>query len=211
MTARQPLVISAGIHLAATIAVAGLLWGYHPKQNVDIEVVAPPEKMPAQQTQIRTQTAPEKPKPKVAQPRAVFGVSRKAVESEAPDAVAAKQGNTVAKAPDNDKLRPEDADSLPVPADEYLVTRMPVLKNPVRIPYPAEARQKNIEGAVIMDILVDDKGKVREAKLVSGPGAGLNEAALAAVRGFEFEPALIDNKPVAVRIPRYAYRFVLDR
>jgi protein TonB len=61
----------------------------------------------------------------------------------------------------------------------------------------------------VMDILVDGAGTVREAKLVNGPGAGLDEAALEAVKRFRFKPAEVDGKPVAVRI-RYAYRFVLE-
>ena len=61
-----------------------------------------------------------------------------------------------------------------------------------------------------MDILIDATGHVRDAKLLQGPDESLNQAALAAVRGFVFKPAMVQDKPVAVRI-RYAYRFVLER
>ncbi|MBI3557123.1 MAG: energy transducer TonB [Deltaproteobacteria bacterium] len=140
--------------------------------------------------------------------RAVYGLSRKAITSN--DGEILKAGNTVAKAPDEEVLKPGDADSLPTPTDEYLVTRMPELASEARIPYPPEAQKKNVEGPVVMDILIDQAGAVRDAKLVSGPGAGLNEAALTAVRNFKFKPALLQDKPVAVRI-RYAYRFVLQK
>ncbi|RYZ73549.1 MAG: energy transducer TonB, partial [Proteobacteria bacterium] len=53
-------------------------------------------------------------------------------------------------------------------------------------------------------------GKVRQANLVSGPGYGMNEAALQAIGSFEFEPAQVGEQAVAVRI-RYSYRFVLER
>ncbi len=152
---------------------------------------------------------PEPKKPKVEQPRAVFGLSRKSMTSDA-GTNEVKAGNTVAKAPDNEKLRPDDADTLPVPTEEYLVTRMPELSAEVRIPYPPEAKQKSAQGAVVMDLLIDAQGKVREAKLVQGPEESLNQAALNAVMGFSFRPALIQDKAVAVRI-RYAYRFVLER
>lgn len=150
------------------------------------------------------------PKPNVSTPKkkAVFGVSSKSLQSEAGPEV--KAGNTVAKAPDQEKLSPEDDDSLPIPADEIEVTQMPKLLSEVRIPYPAEAKQNGIQGAVVMDLLIDTEGRVRDVRYVEGPGYGLNEVAMAAVKGFRFSPALIEKKPVAVRI-RYAYRFVLER
>jgi periplasmic protein TonB len=140
----------------------------------------------------------------------VFGLSRKALTASDSDGEELKAGNTVAKAPDEKRLSPEDADALPIPTDEYLVTRMPELSAEIRIPYPEQARAKGIQGAVVMDLLVDASGAVREARLVSGPGEGLTEAALKAVRAFRFRPALVQEKPVAVRI-RYAYRFVLEK
>lgn len=140
--------------------------------------------------------------------RAVFGVSSKSIQSETGPTV--KAGNTVAKAPDQEKLNPEDDDSLPIPVDEIEVTQMPKLLSEVRIPYPTEAKQNGVQGAVVMDLLIDTEGKVRDVRWVEGPGYGLNEVAMEAVRGFRFSPAFIEKQPVAVRI-RYAYRFVLER
>lgn len=99
---------------------------------------------------------------------------------------------------------------LPVAADELQVTEMPRLLSEVRIPYPAEARARGIEGTVKVDLLIDESGVVRDSKIIEGPGHGLNEAALRAIEKFRFAPALIEEKPVAVRV-RYSYRFVLDR
>jgi len=138
----------------------------------------------------------------------VFGISPKALSSD--EGVPVKAGNTVAKAPDQEVLKPGDPELLPIPAEEYLVTNMPELKSEVRIPYPPECRRKGIQGAVVMDLLVDTSGKVRDATLVEGPDAELNNAALSAAKRFQFIPALIKNQPVAVRI-RYTYRFVLER
>lgn len=200
------------IHLAILLPVLGgffIDYKTPPKENVEIEVYEFPK---AQQTEIKP------PKPLVEQkkaievdkPRQVFGVSRKALtDSTGSASVEVKAGNTVAKAEDDLKLRSDDADSLPIPTDEYLVSDLPRLKREVRIPYPADARQKGIEGPVIMDLLIDQQGKVRQVTLVSGPGAGLNEAATKAIGGFEFSPAKVDGQPVAVRI-RYTYRFSLN-
>lgn len=101
-------------------------------------------------------------------------------------------------------------DGLPVAADELLVTEMPALQSEVRTPYPEEARSRGIQGAVKMDLLIDENGVVRDVRLLEGPGYGLNEAALAAVRAFRFSPAKVVEKSVAVRV-RYSYRFILDR
>ena len=141
-------------------------------------------------------------------PRAVFGVSRKSITSS--DGPTLKAGNTIAKEPDRKTLRPEDEDQLPIPTEEYLVSKMPELISEVRVAYPSEAKKRNIEGAVIFDILIDAAGAVREAFLVEGPGYGLDEAASIAVKKMRFRPAEVENQPVAVKI-RYAYRFVIER
>ncbi|MGE0633935.1 MAG: TonB family protein [Pseudobdellovibrionaceae bacterium] len=152
-----------------------------------------------------TQKLPEK----VIEPRKrVFGLNKEALQNESAQAVEVKAGNTIAKEQDNEKLDPNDAGPLPIPADEYLVTAMPKLKSEMRIAYPADARAKKIEGAVVMEILIDEKGKVRKARVLEGPSE-LTQAALKAIYSFEFQPALVDSKPVAVQI-RYSYRFVLN-
>jgi protein TonB len=86
---------------------------------------------------------------------------------------------------------------------------MPKLKSEVRIPYPEEAKKASVEGPVVMDLLIDADGKVRKVDLIKGPGYGLNEAAVAALKGFEFIPARMSDHSVAVKI-RYTYRFILE-
>lgn len=203
---KQAWAISAGFHLVLAVGVLWIVYGSF-NDTIEIVVDAPVEApVGAKVPQISAKPKePEKPKQK---PKAVYGFSRKSATAD--DGIDVKRGNTVAKAPDDKKLDKDDPDSLPIPEDEVLVTRMPKLRDEIRIPYPSEAKKAGVQGAVIMDLLIDSKGAVREAKLVGGPGSGLDEAALEAVKQFRFEPALIQDKPVAVRI-RYAYRFVLER
>jgi protein TonB len=181
---------------------------FHPKQESSVDFVVYESPKVAQNAP--TISRPKELPQKKAQPKGVFGISRRAVASQDDQAPEIKTGNTIAKETDTKTLQAGDPDELPIPADEVLVTQMPEIKNEFRIPYPPEAKQKGIQGAVVMDILIDHQGNVREAKLIDGPGAGLNEAALEAVRNFKFSPAMMQDKPVAVRI-RYAYRFVLER
>lgn len=53
--------------------------------------------------------------------------------------------------------------------------------------YPEEAQKKGIEGKVTLRIVVNEKGRVSEATVLSGP-AELRQAALDSVKQWEFEP-----------------------
>jgi protein TonB len=207
------LVISAGVHmtLAGLIAVSMSLGGHAP-EKIDIQVLEFPKEAPPDFNIASDPLKKIKPESRAPEPaRKVFGVARNSlVSDEAGPGVEVKQGNTLATAPDNEKLKDGDAGSLPIPTDEYLVSKMPRLEAEVRIPYPPEAKARNIEGPVVLEILIDAAGRVRDAKLISGPGAGLNEAALAAIKLFKFSPAEVDGKAVTVRT-RFTYRFVLEK
>jgi protein TonB len=195
--------IGAGLHFSQGLKIR--------TENVDLEVYEIP---PTSASTLNLQPpAPDKPPPPPpgTEKRAVFGASRDAITAESSDTQAAsvKLGNTVTKEPDQLELNADDPSSLPIPADDYLVSSLPKLKSEIRIPYPPEARQKGIAGPVVMDLLIDEKGRVRQVTLVKGPGAGLDEAATNALKNFEFSPAQIGDKTVAVKI-RYTYRFVLE-
>ena len=63
--------------------------------------------------------------------------------------------------------------------------------------YPPAAKQLGIEGAIKIRLIVDDKGKVKQAVLLNRLGHGLDELALARAKKIEFEPALdTDDRPV---------------
>jgi periplasmic protein TonB len=209
---RHPLVQSILIHVG--IAVAFSIGFFRPtseKKIVHFEVYEAPKVVPKTLNLEPPKMDTAKPVPPPPETKKVFGVSRKAITTTSTDAGTAevKAGNTVAKEVDDLKLDPNDADSLPIPADEFLVTSMPVLVSEVRIPYPEEAKKAGIEGPVIMELLIDAAGKVRQVSLIKGPGFGLNEAALEAIKNFQFRPAQIKDQAVAVKI-RYTYRFVLE-
>jgi TonB family protein len=68
--------------------------------------------------------------------------------------------------------------------------------NPV---YPPEAKAAGIEGVVIAEIVVNEQGGVTEAKVIRSIPL-LDEAALAAVRTWQYEPTLLNGQPVPVRM-----------
>lgn len=89
------------------------------------------------------------------------------------------------------------------------ITRFPKVKKEIKAQYPEEAKKSGIDGPVVLEIIIDKLGQVREVQLISGPGHGLNESAIEALKKFEFQPAFKGEESVAVKI-RYTYRFKLE-
>jgi TonB family protein len=70
-------------------------------------------------------------------------------------------------------------------ADEQ-TAELKLIKSPT-VAYPEEALKKNIEGKATLRVVVDAKGRVSDAKALSGPPE-LFQAALDSVKQWEFEP-----------------------
>jgi TonB family protein len=62
--------------------------------------------------------------------------------------------------------------------------------------YPPEARQAGVEGTVILEAIIDVQGKVTNIKVLKGENDLLNKAACEALRQWEYEPILVDGKPM---------------
>jgi protein TonB len=65
--------------------------------------------------------------------------------------------------------------------------------NPV---YPPAQRAAGTTGSVVLDCTIDDRGRVKEIKVVRG-SAGFVQAAQAAVVNWQYKPATINGHPVA--------------
>ena len=78
-----------------------------------------------------------------------------------------------------------------------------------RIEYPKMAMKQGIEGVVYLELFIDENGNIRRINVLKDPGYGFAEAASAALDGVTCKPALVNDKPVAVRF-RYPVRFVLS-
>jgi TonB family protein len=79
----------------------------------------------------------------------------------------------------------------------------PILETSPPLVYPPIAQRQKVEGVVELRILVDEKGKVSDAQVVTGAGgkAGLNEAAIDMVRKRKYRAATKDGVPVKVWVP----------
>jgi len=75
----------------------------------------------------------------------------------------------------------------------------PVVRQKVMPAYPEEARAQRVTGTVVLDLTVANDGKVAAVRVLDSPNTLLSQAAVDAVRQWEFEPAhRQDGSPVAV-------------
>jgi protein TonB len=66
--------------------------------------------------------------------------------------------------------------------------------------YTAEARERKIQGTVILYVEITEEANPENIRVVKPLGAGLDEAAIAAVRQWHFLPGEKDGKPVRVGV-----------
>lgn len=94
--------------------------------------------------------------------------------------------------------------------DEQLtVDKMPELKKFVNAEYPSELVKKGISGIVLLELLINEKGTVDSAGVVTGVHPILDSNAVKAARQFVFAPAISGNDSVAVLL-QYQYRFTIE-
>ena len=89
----------------------------------------------------------------------------------------------------------------------------PRLKPPIPIRqvspgYPEEAIRSNIEGTVALGITVDIKGSIKDVEIL-GSVPGLDEAAIAAVKQWQYAVATFGGKPISYRTMTFI-RFSLN-
>lgn len=82
----------------------------------------------------------------------------------------------------------------------------PVLLSESSLRYPEKARALKISGSVVVSALIDESGRVADARLVrkEAGDTGFNEAALEHVRSRRYRPAMQDGRPgptwMAIRV-----------
>lgn len=86
---------------------------------------------------------------------------------------------------------------------------MPKLLRDSIAEYPADVRRLGVQGRVVLELTVDEDGRVAAARVLKSLHPKLDEAATVAARALRFAPGTLDDRPVRVRIP-YSYVFVLE-
>lgn len=75
--------------------------------------------------------------------------------------------------------------------------RAPTKIKDVRPIYPPDAMAARIQGVVVIEVSLDTEGRVRDARVLRSIPE-LDEAALTAVRQWEFTPSIVNGKPVPI-------------
>ena len=91
------------------------------------------------------------------------------------------------------------------------LSKVPKQTKFVEAEYPKEAADKGIEAEVVLLLDINAQGKIDSvsvAEPATPAGMGFDEAAMVAAQQFEFEPAEMDGKPIAVQLS-YRYKFKL--
>ena len=117
---------------------------------------------------------------------------------------AAPTGNTLYGEPPRKAVEPGTA--KPYKAEKYVaaaqVSELPSIDFTPDLKqfYPRDAQHRNIEGDVVLRILVDSDGSLAKVDVISEPGQGLGAAGARAIRAFRFRPGKLGGTPVATTI-----------
>ncbi len=99
--------------------------------------------------------------------------------------------------------------SEPVQSDKISKGAIKLVKKVAPI-YPAEAKKEKISGKVMLDVTINEEGKVAAVKVKESSHPALEKAAVDAVKQWEYAPMRINDKPVAV-ITTITLNFALDQ
>ncbi len=176
----------ASVPIAAPKAVARPLPAARPAQSVK---AARPE--PKSRVASEPQPAPDRPVAKEEPVKPRSGEAASASPTKAADAV-------------HSHREPPALASTPAirAADVEVFSREPEFLTPPKPPiYPAQARRRNQQGVVLVEVRLDEKGLLREIRLLRSSGVGsLDRSAMDAVAAWRFRPETQNGQPVPSRV-----------
>ena len=96
---------------------------------------------------------------------------------------------------------------LPPPPEDVVPTTVfagvdidePKIIHKVEPRYTQPAIKGRVEGAVILELIIDTEGRVASVKVLRGLPLGLTKNAVDAVEQWQFEPSTYNKRPVSVR------------
>jgi TonB family protein len=65
--------------------------------------------------------------------------------------------------------------------------------------YPDEAKEKHIQGKVVLSLLIDTDGTTSDIEVLSSPDQALTDSAIAAVKQWRYKPYELNGVPVSIR------------
>jgi TonB family protein len=112
-------------------------------------------------------------------------------------------GPSLAPGAAHSALTQAGADAPPAgePAPRNAGTDVPTPKRTKFVPpvYPPEAQSQGLRGIVILELVINEAGKVASANVIRSVPP-FDEAALSAVRQWEYDETKLDGRPVRVRL-----------
>jgi len=200
---RRALIISASIHLALVgFYLLSTVW--KPKDDVaytgrvirmttlppppSLSGAPPPPAIPIQQEIARPTIGIPVPVPDAQAPEQTIMTQQEIAQTLAPVGVGGGGKDSIYIAP---------TDDLPSEGEFVYYEDPPTPVTQVPPAYPEFAREAQIQGRVVLHVLVDKNGRVKNVKVIKSV-KGLDDAAVEAVKKWVFKPALSQNKPVAV-------------
>lgn len=200
---RKALIISASIHLALVgIYVLTTVW--KPKDELaytgriirmttlppppSLSGAPPPPAIPIQQEIAKPTIGIPVPVPDALAQEQTIMTQQEIAQTLAPVGVGGSG---------KDSIYIASTDDLPGEGDFVYYEDPPTPIFHVPPAYPEFARDAQIQGRVVLHVLVDKFGRVKAVKVIKSV-KGLDDAAVDAVKKWVFKPALSQNKPVAV-------------
>ncbi|MBU0992826.1 MAG: TonB family protein [Proteobacteria bacterium] len=212
--ARQPL----SKHYGPSVLVPVIIPEPQPKpEEKKTEIKTEPEKKPVVKpaeikkanplpvSHIRKENAkpvnPETVKP-------VFGVTEETLTESADSGIGVRVGNTLMKEQEKEvtpKERVRSYETIPV----FDLTSLPVFKKRVMPVYPEQLEKEEIEGEVLLEVTIDEKGVVVDATIKRSDHELFSKAAIDAMLSSSFEPGIQNGQPVATKID-IPVKFILE-
>lgn len=96
--------------------------------------------------------------------------------------------------------RPAGPGSVDEPLKVGGDVKAPILIQKVEPIYPLEARKSKIQGVVVIEAVITDRGEVIRTRVLRSDNPLLERPALDAVQQWRFQPATRNGKPVSVLV-----------
>jgi len=178
----------------------------------EVKKPEPPPPKPPDPPKPKPKPKPTPPPPNTEKPapppqeevQPVFGVTKDTV-AKADTGIGVRVGNTLMKEMEKEYTPPEQVRDLakvedkrpeppkfaPIPV--FKLAKMPEVKAKIKPEYPAQLRKDEIEGEVLLKVSINKLGQIVDAKVVASDHELFSKAALAAIRQWQFKPALLAN------------------
>lgn len=143
-----------------------------------------------------------KPTPKPAPPTPVVQApipEMEKSETESETVVATDTTETTEEFRHSDVQPTQNTYVLPEPHPIFELTALPRFSHKKEPIYPETEKILGREAKVVLEVLIDDKGNVRDINIAKSAGTAFDDAAINAVKQSSFSPGEVNGKPVTVR------------